>query len=160
MTSTISNIDVEQLVYAFSGLVATKIVTITEPSTHFQSRTDKEISPDNQEEIEDEVGEILKESFLHPLYKEEVEEELVCEGEDAYSEGEQDEDRNTSLHNEFQPDKMMESSFLGGESVDFGVTEQPLKIFDQTFPTSIDYFKPTIDSVSNFIKNIVLTAKM
>ncbi len=24
----------------------------------------------------------------------------------------------------------------------------------------IDYFKPTVDSVSNFIKNIVLTAKM
>jgi hypothetical protein len=54
---------------------------------------------------------------------------------------------------------MMESSFLGGESVDFGMT-QPLKIFDEPEPTAIDYFKPTIDSVSNFIKNIVLTAKM
>lgn len=55
---------------------------------------------------------------------------------------------------------MMESSFLGGaESVDFGVS-QPLKIFDEPEPTAIDYFKPTIDSVSNFIKNIVLTAKM
>lgn len=54
---------------------------------------------------------------------------------------------------------MMESSFLGGESVDFGVS-QPLKIFEEPSPTAIDYFKPTIDSVSNFIKNIVLTAKM
>jgi hypothetical protein len=54
---------------------------------------------------------------------------------------------------------MMESSFLGGTSVDFGFT-QPLKIFDEPEPTAIDYFKPTIDSVSNFIKNIVLTAKM
>jgi hypothetical protein len=55
---------------------------------------------------------------------------------------------------------MMESSFLGGESVDFGVTLQPTKIFEEPEPSSIDYFKPTIDSVSNFIKNIVLTAKM
>jgi hypothetical protein len=54
---------------------------------------------------------------------------------------------------------MMESSFLGGTSVDFGLN-QPLKIFDEPEPTTIDYFKPTIDSVSNFIKNIVLTAKM
>lgn len=54
---------------------------------------------------------------------------------------------------------MMESSFLGGESVDFGVV-QPLRIFDEPEPTTIDYFKPTIDSVSNFTKNIVLTAKM
>jgi hypothetical protein len=54
---------------------------------------------------------------------------------------------------------MMESSFLGGESIDFGMTK-PLNIFDEPSPTTIDYFKPTIDSVSNFIKNIVLTAKM
>ena len=55
---------------------------------------------------------------------------------------------------------MMESSFLGGAiSMDFGLT-QPLKIFDEPEPTTIDYFKPTVDSVSNFIKNIVLTAKM
>ena len=53
----------------------------------------------------------------------------------------------------------MESSFLGGTSVDFGLT-QPLKIFDEPEPTTIDYFKPTADSVSNFIKNIVLAAKM
>lgn len=57
-------------------------------------------------------------------------------------------------------EKMMESSFLGGGvSMDFGLT-QPLKIFDEPEPTTIDYFKPTVDSVSNFIKNIVLTAKM
>lgn len=43
--------------------------------------------------------------------------------------------------------------------MDFGLT-QPLKIFDEPEPTTIDYFKPTVDSVSNFIKNIVLTAKM
>ena len=55
----------------------------------------------------------------------------------------------------------MESSFLGGgESVDFGISHQPLKIFEEPEPTTIDYFKPTVDSVSNFIKNIVLTAKM
>ena len=29
MTSTIANIDVEELVYAFSGLVASKIVTVS-----------------------------------------------------------------------------------------------------------------------------------
>ncbi len=39
MTSTISNIDIEELVYAFSGLVASKIVTMSEPQTHFQSTT-------------------------------------------------------------------------------------------------------------------------
>ena len=90
-----------------------------------------------------------------------MEEELVCEGEEAYSEGEDEEDdKDTSLHNEFEEhNPMMESSFLGGESVDFGVS-QPLKIFEEPSPTAIDYFKPTIDSVSNFIKNIVLTAKM
>ena len=50
----------------------------------------------------------------------------------------------------------MDSSFLGGaESVQFGV-DNPLKIFDEPSPTEIDYFKPTIDSVSNFIKNIIL----
>lgn len=55
---------------------------------------------------------------------------------------------------------MMESSFLGGgESVQFGISD-PLNIFDEPDPTEIDYFKPTIDSVSNFIKNIVLAAKM
>ena len=54
----------------------------------------------------------------------------------------------------------MESSFLGGgQSVDFGLS-QPLNIFDEPEPTTIDYFKPTVDSVANFIKNIVLTAKM
>lgn len=83
MTSTIANIDVEELVYAFSGLVASKIVVVDEPRTHFQG-ADRETSDREMEDIEDEVGEILKESFLHPLYKEEVEEELVCE-EDAYS---------------------------------------------------------------------------
>jgi len=54
---------------------------------------------------------------------------------------------------------MMESSFLGATSIDFGFS-QPLKIFDEPEPTPIDYFKPTIDSVFNFIKNIVMTAKM
>lgn len=37
MTSTIANIDVEELVYAFSGLVASKIVIVSEPQTHFNS---------------------------------------------------------------------------------------------------------------------------
>ena len=43
--------------------------------------------------------------------------------------------------------------------MDFGLS-QPIHIFDEPEPTTIDYFKPTVDSVSNFIKNIVLAAKM
>ena len=35
-----------------------------------------------------------------------------------------------------------------------------MKIFDESDPTELDYFKPTIDSIGNFIKNIVLAAKM
>ena len=54
---------------------------------------------------------------------------------------------------------MMESSFLGGESIDFGM-EVPAQIFNEPFPSALDYLKPSIDSISNFIKNIVLTAKM
>ena len=80
-----------------------------------------------------------------------------------YSEGEEDEEQPSGISNnqqELSSDKMMESSFLGGgESMDFGVS-QPIKIFDEPEPSTIDYFKPTVDSVSNFIKNIVLTAKM
>ena len=52
-----------------------------------------------------------------------------------------------------------ESSFLGASSYDFGLTH-PLEIFNEPNPTELDYFKPTIDSISNFIKNIVLAAKM
>lgn len=51
------------------------------------------------------------------------------------------------------------SSFLGGESYHFGL-EDPLQIFNEATPTELDYFKPTADSIANFIKNIVLTAKM
>ena len=54
---------------------------------------------------------------------------------------------------------MMQSSFLGGESFHFGL-DKPLTIFNEPEPTDIDYFKPTVDSVFNFIKNIVLSAKM
>ena len=43
--------------------------------------------------------------------------------------------------------------------MDFGLS-QPIHIFDEPEPTTIDYFNPTVDSVSNFIKNIVLAAKM
>jgi hypothetical protein len=53
----------------------------------------------------------------------------------------------------------MESSFIGAESIQFGLAT-PLKIFDEPEPVDMDYFKPTADSVSNFIKNIVLAAKM
>lgn len=53
----------------------------------------------------------------------------------------------------------MQSSFLGGESFHFGL-DKPLTIFNEPEPTDIDYFKPTVDSVFNFIKNIVLSAKM
>jgi hypothetical protein len=37
MTSTIANIDVEELVYAFSGLVTSKITAVQEPQMHFQA---------------------------------------------------------------------------------------------------------------------------
>ena len=37
---------------------------------------------------------------------------------------------------------------------------EPLQIFNEPNPTELDYFKPTIDSIANFIKNIVLAAKM
>ncbi len=55
---------------------------------------------------------------------------------------------------------MLESSFLlGGQSVHFGLSK-PIEIFIEPEPTEIDYFKPTVDSIFNFIKNIVLAAKM
>ena len=54
---------------------------------------------------------------------------------------------------------MVESSFLGGQSYQFGLTD-PLKIFDEPEPSHLDYIKPTIDSIFNFIKNVVLAAKM
>ena len=37
MSSTISNIDIEELVYAFSGFVASKVIAATEPKTHYES---------------------------------------------------------------------------------------------------------------------------
>ena len=36
----------------------------------------------------------------------------------------------------------------------------PIHIFEEPEPSEIDYFKPTVDSIFNFIKNIVLSAKM
>ena len=54
---------------------------------------------------------------------------------------------------------MMQSSFLGGESFHFGL-DKPLTIFYEPEPSDIDYFKPNVDSVFNFIKNIELSAKM
>ena len=65
MSSTIANIDIEELVYAFSGYVASQVVVVQQPKTHYV----REDVANNREDIEDEVGEILKESFLHPLYK-------------------------------------------------------------------------------------------
>lgn len=41
MTSTIANIDIEELIYAFSGFVASIVVAAPEIKTHFDS-TDKE----------------------------------------------------------------------------------------------------------------------
>lgn len=37
MSSTIANIDVEELVYAFSGFVASKVIAVSEPTTHYES---------------------------------------------------------------------------------------------------------------------------
>ncbi len=37
MTSTIANIDIEELIYAFSGFVDFKIVAAPEPKTHYES---------------------------------------------------------------------------------------------------------------------------
>ena len=37
MTSTIANIDIEELVYAFSGFVAAKVIAAPEPKTHYES---------------------------------------------------------------------------------------------------------------------------
>ena len=51
------------------------------------------------------------------------------------------------------------SSFLGGQSYHFGF-DIPLHVFNEPDPNELDYFKPTVDSIANFIKNIVLTAKM
>ncbi len=35
MTSTIANIDVEELIYAFSGFVIAQVIAAPEPKTHF-----------------------------------------------------------------------------------------------------------------------------
>ena len=36
MTSTIANIDVEELIYAFSGFVTFKVVVVNEPQTYYR----------------------------------------------------------------------------------------------------------------------------
>jgi hypothetical protein len=36
MSSTIANIDIEELVYAFSGLVVSKIIPAPKPQMHFE----------------------------------------------------------------------------------------------------------------------------
>lgn len=41
----------------------------------------------------------------------------------------------------------------------FGLQNQ-LDIFDEPCPTEVDYYVPTIDSLANFIKNVVVSAKM
>ena len=45
MSSTIANIDIEELIYAFSGFVTSKVIAAPEPKTHFDStnQEDKEI---------------------------------------------------------------------------------------------------------------------
>ena len=37
MSSTIANIDIEELIYAFSGFIAAKVIAAPEPKTHFDS---------------------------------------------------------------------------------------------------------------------------
>ena len=37
MSSTIANIDIEELIYAFSGFVTSKVIAAPEPKTHFDS---------------------------------------------------------------------------------------------------------------------------
>lgn len=46
MTSTIANIDIEELIYAFSGFVAAQVVAAPEIQTHFDS-TEKESKEEN-----------------------------------------------------------------------------------------------------------------
>ena len=46
MTSTIANIDIEELIYAFSGFVAARVIAAVEPKTHFES-TEKELETYN-----------------------------------------------------------------------------------------------------------------
>lgn len=41
MSSTIANIDIEELVYAFAGLVETKVICASEPITHISKKFDK-----------------------------------------------------------------------------------------------------------------------
>lgn len=54
MTSTIANIDVEELVYSFSGLIISKIVVVSEPQTHFESTSKNNLEESNMDEdIED-----------------------------------------------------------------------------------------------------------
>ncbi len=38
MSSTIANIDIEELVYAFAGLVETRIICAPEPVTHISTK--------------------------------------------------------------------------------------------------------------------------
>lgn len=35
-----------------------------------------------------------------------------------------------------------------------------MDIFEEPCPTEVDYYVPTTDSLSNFVKNIVVSAKM
>lgn len=45
------------------------------------------------------------------------------------------------------------------DSVSFGLSNK-LDIFEELYPAEVDYYIPTVDSLANFVKNVVISAKM
>ena len=78
MSSTIANIDIEELVHAFAGLVETKVISVPEVVVHHEKQQEKQKEYKLDDSIEDEVGNILKQSYLHPFYRNDdnIEEEI------------------------------------------------------------------------------------
>ena len=107
------------------------------------------------------MGNILRESYLHPLYRNTDVEERIDSGDEAIEVEEEIERGEEFMQEQLETThKLEESSFLGGnESVSFGLTNS-LDIFEEPCPTEVDYYVPTTDSLSNFVKNIVVSAKM
>ena len=60
MSSTIANIDIEELVYAFASLVETKVISAPEKMVTNEQKLEKEKQFKLDQSIEDEVGNILK----------------------------------------------------------------------------------------------------
>jgi hypothetical protein len=85
MSSTIVNIDIEELVYAFAGFVENMVIASPYPKqpieyhypVHEQPAVEEqptEAPPDTfDQSIEERVGDLLRESYLHPLYRHDAE---------------------------------------------------------------------------------------